>query len=58
MSEDIEPYRIKPIARIVYSTPFDLGVIALILLNALTLAVLTYDDLDSNVEVPLGCSTR
>ncbi len=51
MSEDIEPYRIKPIARIVYGTPFELGVIALILLNALTLAVLTYDDLASNVEV-------
>jgi voltage-gated sodium channel len=51
MSQDIEPYRIKPIARIIYGNQFELGVIALILLNAVTLAALTYDDLTAEVEL-------
>lgn len=45
MSEDIEPWRFKPVARIVYGTPFELSVILLIVLNAFVLAALTYDAL-------------
>ena len=43
MSEDIESYRIKPLARVVYGTPFELSIVALIVVNAVLLAILTFD---------------
>jgi voltage-gated sodium channel len=42
MSEDIESYRIRPIARVVYGNPFELSIVALITLNAAALAALTF----------------
>lgn len=42
MSEDIESYRIRPIARVVYGNPFELSIVALIILNAVALAALTF----------------
>lgn len=42
MNEDIESYRIKPIARIVYGNPFELSIVALIVLNAAALGALTF----------------
>lgn len=53
MSEDIEPWRLKPVARIVYGTPFELAVIVLIVLNAFLLATLTFDDLDPGLTETL-----
>ncbi len=41
MSEDIEDYRLRPIARIIYGNTFELTIVALILMNAAVLAVLT-----------------
>lgn len=42
MNEDIESYRIRPIARIVYGNSFELSIVALIILNAAALAALTF----------------
>lgn len=42
MSEDIESYRIRHIARVVYGNPFELSIVALIILNAVALATLTF----------------
>lgn len=43
MSEDIPAYRIKPLARLVYSNGFEFSIVGLILANAIVLAVLTFD---------------
>ena len=50
MSDDIESYRIKPVARIVYGNPFELSIVALIVLNAMALGALTFRGLDSSVR--------
>ena len=50
MDDDIESYRIKPIARIVYGNPFELSVVTLIMLNAVALGALTFRGLDSSVR--------
>jgi voltage-gated sodium channel len=42
MSEEIESYRIRPIARVVYGNPFELSIVALIVANAAALAALTF----------------
>ncbi len=53
MSEDLESYRVKPIARVMYGNPFELSVVALIILNAAALGALTFRDLDASVRVVL-----
>lgn len=45
MSEDIESYRIRPIARVVYGNAFELSIVALIVLNAAALAALTFPEI-------------
>jgi voltage-gated sodium channel len=49
MSEDIEPWRLKPLARIVYGNPFELTVVFMIMVNAVILAVLTFDNVPDDV---------
>jgi voltage-gated sodium channel len=43
--KEIEAYRIKPLARLVYSTPFELFISGVIIVNALCLAILTMPNL-------------
>jgi voltage-gated sodium channel len=43
--KEIEPYRIKPLARLVYSTQFELIISGVIIVNAVCLAVLTMPNL-------------
>jgi voltage-gated sodium channel len=42
MSEDIESYRYKPLARIVYGNFFEFSIVGLIVINAAALATLTF----------------
>ncbi len=44
MSEDIESYRVRPIARVVYGNPFELSIVVLIIFNAAALAALTFPE--------------
>ena len=53
MSDDIEPYRVKPIARIVYGNPFELTIVTLILLNAAALGALTFPEVRGDVRALL-----
>lgn len=53
MSDDIEPYRIKPIARIVYSNPFELTIVSLIILNAAALGTLTFQEVQGDIRALL-----
>jgi len=53
MSEDIESYRLKPVARVVYGNPFELFVVFLIVANAAILATLTYDGLPAGLSSAL-----
>ena len=46
----IEPWRIRPLTRLVYSQPFELLIAFVILINATSLAILTMPDLDPNVK--------
>lgn len=48
MSEGIEPYRFKPLARIVYGNPFEFSIIFLIIINATALGLLTFS------TIPMG----
>ena len=41
MSEDLEPYRVRPLARVIYGDAFELTIVGLIVTNAVVLAVLT-----------------
>ena len=43
--KEIEPYRIKPLARLVYSTQFELIISGVIIVNAVCLAILTMPNL-------------
>ena len=43
--EELGPHRIKPLARLVYSTPFELFIAFVIACNAISLATLTFADL-------------
>lgn len=43
--KEIEPYRIKPLARLVYSTQFELIISGVIIVNAFCLAILTMPNL-------------
>lgn len=45
--KEIEAYRIKPLARLVYSTPFELFISGVIIVNAVCLAILTMPNLSS-----------
>lgn len=45
MSENIEAYRVKPIARVIYGNYFEFSIILLIVLNAVALALLTFESL-------------
>ena len=47
---EIEPWRIRPLTRLVYSQPFELLIAFVILINATSLAILTMPDLDPNVK--------
>ena len=42
---EIEPYRIRSLAQLVYSTQFELLISAVIIINAVSLAVLTMPNL-------------
>lgn len=42
MSEDIESYRYKPLARIIYGNFFEFSIVALIVINAAALAIMTF----------------
>lgn len=53
MSDDIEPYRIKPIARIVYGNPFELTIVSLIILNAAALGALTFQEVQGDIRALL-----
>lgn len=53
MSEDIESYRIRPIARVVYGNPFELSIVALIILNAVALGTLTFPQVTGTTRVAL-----
>lgn len=44
--QKLEPHRFVWLSRIVYSTPFELGISAVIVINAISLAVLTMPNLD------------
>jgi len=46
----IEPWRIRPLTRLVYSQPFELLIAFVILINATSLAILTMPELDPNVK--------
>lgn len=50
MSEDIEAYRYKPLARIVYGNPFEFSIIALIVINAAALAILTFSGIPTSLR--------
>jgi voltage-gated sodium channel len=50
MSDDIESYRVKPIAKIVYGNVFEVSIVFLILLNAIALAVLTFSGIPSSLR--------
>jgi len=50
MSDDIESYRFKPLAKIVYGNVFEFSIIFLILLNAIALAILTFSGIPSGVR--------
>lgn len=43
--EELGEHRIKPLARLVYSTPFELFIAFVIACNAMSLAILTFSDL-------------
>lgn len=45
-TKEIEPFRIKWLARLVYNTKFELAISAVIIVNAISLAVLTMPNLD------------
>jgi voltage-gated sodium channel len=45
--KQIEPYRMVWLARVVYSSPFELAISAVIIINAISLAVLTMPNLDA-----------
>lgn len=45
--KELEDYRIKPLARIVYSNWFELLIAGVIAINAFSLAALTFSDLDA-----------
>lgn len=45
---EIEPFRVKWLARLLYSTKFELAISAVIIVNAISLAVLTMPNLDPN----------
>ena len=47
---EIEPWRIRPLTKLVYSQPFELLIAFVILINATSLAILTMPDLDPNVK--------
>lgn len=47
-SHKIESYRIPWLAKLVYSTPFELAIAAVIILNAVCLAILTMPNLSEN----------
>ncbi len=51
---DLEEYRIKWIARIVYSSQFELLIAFIILVNAVCLALLTMPDINSDVRETLN----
>jgi voltage-gated sodium channel len=51
MSENIEAYRVKAIARVIYGNYFEFAIIFLIVLNAVALALLTFDSLPRSVLV-------
>ena len=44
-SQEFDDYRIKPLARLVYSTPFELAIAFVIMANAIALAVLTFPNI-------------
>ena len=48
MRDDIPAYRIKPLARLVYSNGFEFTIVGLILVNAIVLAILTFDGVPSS----------
>lgn len=54
MSENIEAYRVKPIARIIYGNYFEFAIILLIVLNAVALALLTFDSLPPAILLVAG----
>jgi voltage-gated sodium channel len=47
---EIEPWRIRPLTKLVYSQPFELLIAFVILINASSLAILTMPDLDANIR--------
>ena len=47
---EIEPWRIRPLTKLVYSQPFELLIAFVILINATSLAILTMPDLDANIR--------
>ena len=49
-TSEIEPWRIRPLTKLVYSQPFELLIAFVILINATSLAILTMPDLDANIR--------
>ena len=49
-SQEFDDYRIKPLARLVYSTPFELAIAFVIMANAIALAVLTFPNIRPATE--------
>ena len=50
MSEDIESYRYKPLARIIYGNFFEFSIVALIVINAVALAILTFSGIPTGLR--------
>lgn len=50
MSDDIESYRVRPIAKIIYGNFFEFSIVLLIVLNAVALAVLTFSGIPSGLR--------
>jgi voltage-gated sodium channel len=53
MNEEIEDYRYKPLARIVYGNVFEFSIIALIVINAAALATLTFSGISAGLREAL-----
>ena len=51
---ELKQYRIKWLARIIHSSQFELLIAFIILVNALSLALLTMPDIDPEVKQTLG----
>ena len=53
MSEELETYRVRRLARVIYGDPFELTIVGLIIVNAVVLAVLTLPTIPADTAAVL-----